>query len=335
MAERKALFVTLVLLCGACTATAQELSFDGRRWYDVEVSIFTNDVPGGVRSEFPVARNLSAAYLPRLRELTSRTDALMIEFPDDPAPTLAPAAPVAPEAAFEDAFGESSGEEPREPLVSMGPIYSPPVREAFKLTDFERDAFVDLGTRAAQFTTMNRNIDGAADHRLLWHKVWRQPLEARAQTPAVFVTGGDQRGDHFELEGSLRVVSNGPGAMLDINVWLNEFRVSAPAPGFVTPAQETQDEWKIPELPFPDETNGVEAQNAALPSASTLPRAAIAPAAPAAQTWELTAVWQLAQTREMSANQLYYLDHPAFGVLIQVRPYVLPPRLPVDGAEDF
>ncbi|MDY6982216.1 MAG: CsiV family protein [Pseudomonadota bacterium] len=330
MAERGKLIVSLLLLCAASAAGAQELSFDGRRWYDVEVSIFTNDVPGGARSEFPVAHKLSAAYLPRLRELTSRTDALMIAFPEDLVPTLAPAVPVTPETGFEV--------EAEEPLATMGPIYSPPVREAFKLTDFERDAFIDLGTRAAQFTAMNRNIDGAADHRLLWHKVWRQPLEARAQTPAVFVTGGDQRGDHYELEGSLRVVANGAGAMLDINVWLNEFRAGAPAPGFMVPSPETQDEWKIPELPFSDETNAVAPQTAAFPSASTtLPGAAIAPApaVPTAQAWELTAVWQLAQTREMSANQLYYLDHPAFGVLIQVRPYVLPPRLPVDGAEDF
>ena len=51
--------------------------------------------------------------------------------------------------------------------------------------------------------------------------------------------------------------------------------------------------------------------------------------------WTLSAVWQLAQTRELGANQLYYLDHPAIGVLIQVRPYVLPPRLVNELESDF
>ncbi|HEY0963991.1 MAG TPA: CsiV family protein [Pseudomonadales bacterium] len=328
-------------------AVAQEASADGRRWFDVEVSIFTNDVPGGTRSEFPVARKLSAAYLPRLRELTDRTSALMVEFPGDMLPSLLPAAAPSPEIPAADAGVVET------PVATMGPIYSPPVRDSFKLTDFERDAFVDLGTRAAQFTAMNRSIDGAPDHRLLWHKVWRQPLEARAQTAAVFVSGGDERGGHYELEGSLRVVANGTGAMLDINVWLNEFRAGRSAQGLTAGAasderdaesniESSEGEWIIPDLPFPSESvDAARIDAAAQPNAvsSTVAPGTLEPAPvpqlPATPAWELSAVWQLAQTRELSANQLYYLDHPALGVLIQVRPYVLPPLLPIDGEEDF
>ncbi|MGV3591342.1 MAG: CsiV family protein [Gammaproteobacteria bacterium] len=346
MAERKWLVAGCLLVCGISTAAAQEASHDGRRWYDIEVSIFTNDVPGGSRSEFPVARKLSAAFLPRLRELTDRTSALMIEFPGDLVPALLPATQVATAQAGAGQVepGQLSGEpiENAEPSVVMGPIWSPAVRESFKLPDFERDPFVDLGTRAAQFTAMNRTIDGAPDHRLLWHKVWHQPLEARAQTPAVFVVGGDRRAEHYELEGSLRVVANGTGAMLDINVWLNEFRAGNAMPAPAEPLQQTEAEWKIPALPFPAVTNASPAQpqmQVQQPAQSQTPFQAPLPVQPGieapASSWELTAVWQLAQTRELTANQLYYLDHPAIGVLIQVRPYVLPPLLPVDGAEDF
>jgi hypothetical protein len=316
-----------LLLCAApLFVFAQETSFDGKRWYDVEVSIFTNDVPGGSRSEFPVPHKLDATYLPRLRELASRTRALMITFPDDLVPALVPGMQlVEPEQPVE---AEDTVEEP---LMTMGPIYSPAVRDAFKLPEFERDPFLDLGTRTAQFAAMNRNIDGSSDHRLLWHKTWRQPLEARVQTPAVFVSGGEQRGGHYELEGSLRVVSNGTAAMLDINVWLNEFRAAS---GFTVAAQDVQDvqdEWNIPALPFPLETTAV-ADTALLPAFG---ETAAGPVAAPAPSWELSAVWQLEQTREMTANQLYYLDHPAIGVLVQIRPYVLPLREPVDGAGDF
>jgi hypothetical protein len=285
---------------GAVAATAQELSYDGKRWYDVEVSIFTNEVPGGTRSEIPVARKLTATYLPRLRELQTRSSAFLIPFPEDQVavePPLLPAAvPATPE--------------PEVPMVVMGPIYSPAIRDSFKITDFDRDPFVDLDTRASQFDSMNRSIDGAPDHRLLWHKVWRQPIEARAQTPAVFVLGGDLRGTHGELEGSLRLVDNAGGAMLDINVWLNEFQPGAAAVS--VPAAE--DEWKIPELAFPPE---------------------VTTTTPDLTPWQLSAVWQLAQTRGLGVNQLYYLDHPAIGVLIQVRPYVLPPRILAEDQGDF
>jgi hypothetical protein len=285
-----------LLLLGASLACAQELSYDGKRWYDVEVSIFTNEVPGGTRSEIPVARKLTATYLPRLRELQTRASAFLVDFPaDHPAASLLPS--VVPEV-----------QAPTAPTVVMGPIYSPAIRDAFKITDFARDPFVDLDTRAAQFASINRNIDGAPDHRLLWHKVWRQPVEARGQTPAIFVLGGDLRGAHGELEGSLRLVDNAGGAMLDINVWLNEFSA-----GPVMTTFETE-EWKVPELPFPPQTTA---------------------AAPDLTPWELAAVWQLAQTRELAVNQLYYLDHPAIGVLIQVRPYVLPPPALTEDQGDF
>jgi hypothetical protein len=284
------------LLFGASCATAQEFSYDGNRWYDVEVSIFTNDLPGGTRAEIAVASKLNAAYLPRLRELQTRATAFAIEFPQDSlmlptatngTPFSAPITPVIEEA----------------PLVTMGPVYSPAVRDGFKITDFDRDSFVDLGTRAAKFAGINRNIDGASEHRLLWHKVWRQPMQGRAQTPAVFISGGDIHAAHTELEGSLRLSDNAGGVMLDINVWLNAFTLVPTG---------LPSEWKIPEFPFQ------------LPSSEP----ELVPA-------ELVEVWQLAQTRELGAGQLYYLDHPALGVLIEIRPYVLPERIVVNDEEDF
>jgi hypothetical protein len=297
VADRRHIIGPCALICAllfTAAVGAQEPSYDGRRWYDVEVSIFTNEVPGGTRSELPVAHKLTAAYLPRLQELQKRSAAFLIDFPEDQLPGLLPAQP--------ETLPEVPGVETR---VRMGPVYSPAVREGFKITDFDRDAFIDLDTRAAQFASMNRSIEAAPEHRILWHKVWRQPLAGRAQTQAVFVGGGDMRAGHNELEGSLRVVDNAGGAMLDINVWLNEFSAGTVA---------TTEEWNIPMVPFTrEETTAV----------------------PETLQWTLSAVWQLAQTRELGANQLYYLDHPAIGVLIQVRPYQLPPPVGVENESDF
>jgi hypothetical protein len=309
----------MLVFCASC-AVAQELSYDGNRWYDVEVVIFTHDLPAGTGAEIPVAHKLTAAYLPRLRELQTRASAFAIEFPQDqpPAPAVAPdlLPPLAPAG----------------PVIVMGPVYSPALRDGFKLMDFDRDPFIDLGTRAAQFGGMARNIDAADDHRLLWHKVWRQPVQARGQTSAVFVSGGDTFATHTELEGSLRLSDNAGGVMLDINVWLNGFMVvptmngalatnsmpplNATAPGALVapaaPAAGLVSEWKIPEFPFPPPVSDIEPVPA-----------------------ELVQVWQLAQTRELGAGQLYYLDHPALGVLIEIRPYLLPERIVINDDEDF
>ena len=290
MADLRRKLACYVLACIALPTYAQEPSYDGQRWYDIEISIFTNEVPGGSRSELPVAHKLTTAYLPRLRELQPRSASFLIDFPgDELIDTLLTAQPVQQEVS----------------VVPMGPIYSPAVRDGFRIADFARDPFIDLDARAAQFASMNRSIEAAPDHRVLWHKVWRQPLAGRAQTPAVFIGGGELRSGHYELEGSLRIVDNTPGAMLDINVWMNEF---------ATGEAVTAEEWNIPMLPF-------------TPANMT--------ATPDTTSWKLSAVWQLAQTRELAANQLYYLDHPAFGVLIQVRPYVLPPLNIIEDESDF
>ncbi len=283
-----------LLVLATSPAVAQEYSYDGNRWYDIEVIIFTNETPGS--AEIPVARRLTAAYLPRLRELQTRSSAFLIVFPEDRilAPAVSLVVPAVPVVA------------PEVPVVTMGPVYSPAVRDGFKITDFDRDAFVDLGTRAAQFASMSRDLDEAPEHRVLWHKVWRQPMQGRAQTTAVFVGGGEMHAGHSELEGSLRLSDNPGGVMLDINVWLNRFD------GRIAGTSPVAEEWKVPEYPFPPVVT-----------------------APELAQWELAEVWQLAQTRELGVNQLYYLDHPALGVLIQIRPYLLPPRLVVEDQDDF
>ena len=56
------------MLLGAKIVAAQEYSYDGNRWYDVEVSVFTHEIPRDPSAEVAVARTLTTAYLPRLRE---------------------------------------------------------------------------------------------------------------------------------------------------------------------------------------------------------------------------------------------------------------------------
>jgi hypothetical protein len=297
--ERLALVLSCCLLSSGLLA--QEYSYDGNRWYDVEVSIFTNEFPPGPFAEIAIADKLTPVYLSRLRELLPRSSSFVVDFGEMQQPLSA-------------GSGLPAAIEPLpEPLpVLPGPVYSPAVPRAFRITDFSRDPYVDLDARVAQFTAMNRNIDAAREHRMLWHKLWRQPMQGRAQTQALFISGGEVRGRHTELEGSLRLSDNGGNVMLDLNIWLNRFTAGA---------ADSAMEWEIPELPFP--------------LLETAAGQSLAQSPAPAMEWVLAEVWQLEQTRELGANQLYYLDHPAVGMLIQIRPYLLPPRLVAEDEEDF
>jgi hypothetical protein len=156
---------------------------------------------------------------------------------------------------------------------------------------------------------------------VLWHRLWRQPMLGRNQVRTVFVAGGSPYGSHMEVEGSIRLSAGGNAgrAMLDLNIWLNSFRRGA----------TTEDsEWQLPELPLP--VPGLQLPNEALqsPEGNSL-------ALPLVEEWSLMEVWQQEESRELVPGQLYYIDHPALGVLIEIRPYVLPVRATLLPEEEF
>ena len=296
-----AMFCVLALPVWPAVLQAQEISYDGNRWFEVEISVFSNEYPTSEYSERPVAKNLSLQYLPKLQELLTPISSLMIDFPE---PVLA--------TAILEPVSESAEPQPETP-IEIGPLNSPAVPSGFKVSDYARDAYIALADRVASFNAINRNLTSSADHRILWHQVWRQPLRARAQTPAILVSGGELVGNHAELEGSLRLSDVNGKPMFDINVWLNRFGNSA-ATG--------ESEWKVPERPLQlQEAEEVqEAGEAVLITADIKP---------------IVEIWQMQQSSDLGARELYYLDHPALGVVIQLRPYLLPEQLIVTDEGDF
>jgi len=52
-------------------------------------------------------------------------------------------------------------------------------------------------------------------------------------------------------------------------------------------------------------------------------------------TWTITQIWQQQQSQVLATQEFYYLDHPAFGILIQVRPYLLPEMAEIEDVADF
>lgn len=265
------------------------------------MTIFSSVYGGTPYSEVPVPDRNDLRYLPQLRLLTNPADAYAFPFVP-PTPLGAPLAPaVDPAVALETV----------PTLVLEGPVFSPAVRGAFKLPDVERDAYVALDRRFWRFNQLNSRLQSGAEHAVLWHQVWRQPLQPRPQTPALQVVGGDAFGSHNALEGSIRLSSQGQGlvADLDANLWLSSFTDQLPA--------AADREWTLPEQPVPSAV--VANDTAELP----LPEVGVVPAV----SWYPTSIWQLNQSRDVGPNALYYLDHPAMGLLIEIRPYLVPEAL--------
>lgn len=301
-----------LLLAGG--AVAQEPDAEGRRWYEVEVVAFTHENRATQVSERPLADPTRLGWLPRLRELQQASASLAFDFMPEllpevtdvatgaavsglPLPAQAPALAVAPEPVF-------------------GPLPAPPATRGFRLADNARDPFIALPARAALLAQDARALESAAEHRVLWHRTWRQPMLPAGQSPAVLVLGGERYGDRHEVEGSIRFSDSGGRVQLDAHLWFSSFLAGYASEGTA---------WTLPELPSlaaaaMDTTGTAESgpQDAALLG-----------------SWMSSGAWQLQDTRLLTAEAYHYLDNPAIGVLVQIRPYSVPPRELPPTDEDF
>lgn len=277
MADRfQPLSITLTTLClVVClysgNANAQGFSYDGNRWYEIEVSIFTNRSLNTLDRELSLPENIILDYPAPILQLTPVAASYSYDFPDE---TFNP-----------DTSGDGQ--------VNQNMLYNPANNE-FRVSDLKRDAFIRLAPEKHAFTSNNRRIENSPEHRLLFHAAWRQPVLNKVQSTAIFIRGGDRFNDHNELEGSITISFNVNRVDIDTNLWLNEFMASinnAPAG------------WLVPAQPFPQDDDNVDFSG---------------------NEFFIENVNLMNETRQMRSHELHYLDHPAFGLLIQVRPYELP-----------
>jgi hypothetical protein len=286
---------------------------DGFYWVEVEVTIFSSAYGSRPYSEVPVPDGNSLRYLPQLRLLANPADAYAFPF--------APVVSIEATTVAVTEIGDSNTEPPLLPPVLEGPVFSPAVPGAFKLLDVERDAYVALDRRFWRFNQLNSRLQSGAEHEVLWHQVWRQPLRPPAQTPALQIIGGNAFANHNSLEGSLRLSSQAQGlvADLDANLWLTSFAGQPP--------EVTDEEWKLPAQPvlrqaLPQESV-LQLQDTENSAALLQEAVELVPTV----SWYPTSIWQLNQSRDVGPNALYYLDHPAMGLLIEIRPYLVPDSL--------
>ena len=271
-----------------CT-TAQTFSYDGNRWYEIEVSIFANESTS-TSNELLISDSSNLVFPESLRVLVPATSSYQVDFveTDSQADLVEmPAALLQPLAQMDELI-ESKIDHER----VIGPVFFSG-ESSFQLTDFERTPFIALGDEAAHFLDYNEDLQNSSDHRLLFHAVWRQPVMNRIQSTPILVTGGESFQGHFELEGNLRFSYNINRVDVEANLWIIEFAETG-NPNSVF--------WQLPPLPEMNDDddntdNGAVAAND---------------------------ISFMNEVRSMISNELYYLDHPDIGMLVQIRPYRLP-----------
>ena len=256
------------------------------RWFQIEATVFTNESRFERDAEYWLPNQPELSFPESIRRLATVQDKLLI-------------------GAFltsEDNTQETAAAPNEETLrsqriLSVGPE---PERsaDAFRLFDVLRDEYLDLPARLSDFSQTNRALERSPDHKLLFHGHWRQRVVSADEATSIYIEGSRRRDSLPILNGSLTIRFNDQKdrVVVDANLWLIEAAGNT----------ERSAEWTLPEIPaaVSDPTSGT-TRSAKYPAASSR-------------------VYPMQQSREMRSNEFHYLDHPALGLIIAVRPYDLP-----------
>ena len=256
------------------------------RWFQIEATVFTNESRFARDAEYWLPNQPELSFPESIRRLATVQDKLLIG-----------AFLTAEDNSQETAAAPNEETLRSQRILSMGPE---PERGAdeFRLFDVLRDEYLDLPARLSDFSQTNRALERSPDHKLLFHGHWRQRVVSADEATSIYIEGSRRRDSLPILNGSLTIRFNDQKdrVVVDANLWLIEAAGNT----------ERSAEWPLPEIPaaVSDPTSGT-TRSAKYPAASFR-------------------VYPMQQSREMRSNEFHYLDHPALGLIIAVRPYDLP-----------
>lgn len=314
-----------------------------KSWYQIELSIFTNEDQTDRAQERWLPGRLPLDHPSRITRLKELADLLL---PESMLPDPVPAPSDESERSNEDEIAQEQSPAPTlspaqikaQAIASVGPQPKKP-GPAFQYFDPQRDALFKLPSARSDFSQTNRAIERSSDHRLLFHAVWQQPVLSENEAISILVEGGENFGPQSELQGNLTIHFNDSEdrVVLAADIWLTEFVAKAPQPKVQTEANAGAEP-----MPRTQSQQGIEenSESAAKQSRWALPQTPEAIVARATQKlkarrqteeaeYDVANVFHMLQSRPMRSNEFHYLDHPALGIVVQVQPHEVP-ALPTD-----
>ncbi len=274
-----------------------EPQIDHRDWYQIEILVFAQSSPRANDEAWPTEPlaypdNVLAISQPeptptlleQIGQLSDDTDSLIEE-----------SGPPTPEFLFERRsrhYAESLINEPQpeqdttdgemqaEDLIDISALLAPTGPTPFLALDADERTLNDLAG----------SLRRSSRYRTLEYLAWRQPIEEGDSWPVLFQAGA-QYGDRYELDGIL-TIARSRYLHIDADLWLTLFTESDQPEGDPIP------------------------ESLAALKASDFP--ALATAARNANRFLPIHTHRMKSSRRTRSGNLIYLDHPFFGVLIQI-----------------
>ncbi len=206
--------------------------------------------------------------------------------------------------------------------------------------------FIKLPTEVKLLNGQANTLQKREAYRVLYHESWRQPIQAANQAPSILILGGEQFGGHFELEGSIKI-SLARYLHVETNLWKSTFELNYGKDALIQENDNLEKYQRVELPPIPlspllvdaneeeltdygatfsfdsslaaqEQSLGVDLQSSfELFDSTYLTQRKTVDDSP----YVVTETLLLRQKRRMRSNELHYIDHPRFGLLIKIVPY--------------
>jgi len=221
--------------------------------------------------------------------------------------------------------------EPANTAIGDSSINNPLTTDPASLSDTTNSAtpsipatYTELPLQKKMLIEWRDRMRSSGKYRILSHSSWLQPATGPDAGKAVVLTGGNQYGEHYELEGSIRIRGNSQPLKITSDLWLSEF-----LPGDDSEAVQIQ----LPPLPKPAAlVTGSETTSVASDSQTTEPvvtsRAetmssdmTAVGATTAAPLYTIKRIITHQSEDNLMPEKPLYLDHPILGILVKISEY--------------
>lgn len=196
--------------------------------------------------------------------------------------------------------------------------------------------FQFLGENKKSLNAERKALDRTGHLRTIFHETWLQPMQDSKNAPALVLKGGEQFGEHAELEGYI-TLSIARYLHIQTNLWFTQFIPNygqesehwPPLPKFPKPAS-SQESLTLGEMEdnslFNRDSDGPsllqrysEQEPEQTPS-DLIGSNSVGDILDAPYIIKETVVMD--QKRRMRSRELHYIDHPRMGLLIRFLPVV-------------
>ncbi len=300
------------LLAGILSISASTIAQDSlppienpyENWYQVEILVFKRSETASAYDKEAWPKNLALAYPPNVQHL------------------------IDPNAASENAEEIDNKQANNQASIASGmpaSEHQTSLIAPFELLD-KTHFFIENARSAIR---RERGV------KILFHETWLQPILALDDAPAVLIKGGENFGEHAELEGSI-TLSLSRYLHIHTDLWLTSFVANYGQQDEHWPDLPTQPrpvdlsdlgtgEVKLDnplsrlsetntgfELSFEQNEQNLQAQNTeSFTDYSKLTE----------RPYLINEIITLTQKRRMRSEELHYIDHPRMGILIKIAGY--------------